>query len=282
MTQLAPKVALYYATDPLCSFCWAFEPTLTKFRYQYQSYLNNDTVLMGGMIPSWETFGGDQGNNIEKAADVTSHWQEIGKYTRMPIDGTIWMEKPIDSSYPSSRVFEIVRRDHPEKAQIVLRKIREAIMLRNQDISQASVLKEIIQEAGLDSEYILKQAEGAAGEQLLTKDLQTVQALQATGFPTVVLVDDQNQGLKVVGAQPFEVLVEALKQLLPEGTSLVPDAVPRLTEVIQEHPTLLSKEIEVLYDIEKEDVADFVASQIPIEKYQTESILDEIYYRFLV
>lgn len=282
MTQLAPKVALYYATDPLCSFCWAFEPTLTKFRYQYQSYLNNDTVLMGGMIPSWETFGGDQGNNIEKAADVTSHWQEIGKYTRMPIDGTIWMEKPIDSSYPSSRVFEIVRRDHPEKAQIVLRKIREAIMLRNQDISQASVLKEIIQEAGLDSEYILKQAEGAAGEQLLTKDLQTVQALQATGFPTVVLVDDQNQGLKVVGAQPFEVLVEALKQLLPEGTSLVPDAVPRLTEVIQEHPTLLSKEIEVLYDIEKEDVADFVASQIPIEKYQTESILDEVYYRFLV
>lgn len=61
MTQAAnerPTVDLYYATDPLCSFCWAFEPTLLKFRYQYKRYLADDTILMGGMIPSWDTFGG--------------------------------------------------------------------------------------------------------------------------------------------------------------------------------------------------------------------------------
>ena len=284
MTQevkATPTVDLYYATDPLCSFCWAFEPTLLKFRYQYKSYLADDTILMGGMIPSWDTFGGDQGNGIQKATDVTHHWQEIGKYTRMPIDGTIWSEKPIDSSYPSSRVFEIVRRDFPEIANQTLRQIREAIMLRNQDISEKSVLKSVLEKVGLDSEHILEEAEGAAGQELLTKDLQMVQALQASGFPTVVLVNNQNQGLKVVGAQPFEALVSALEQILPSGTDLVPEAVPSLAEVVKTHTTMLSKEIEVLYDIEKEMVLEFVASQLPAEQFETETILNETYYTFI-
>lgn len=278
--KATPKVDLYYATDPLCSFCWAFEPTLLKFRYQYKNYLSDDTILMGGMIPSWDTFGGDQGNGIQKAADVTHHWQEIGQYTRMPIDGTIWTEKPIDSSYPSSRVFEIVRRDFPESADQTLRQIREAIMLRNQDISEKSILKSVLEKIGLDSQSILEEAEGAAGEELLMKDLQMVQALQASGFPTVVLVNNQNQGLKIVGAQPFEALVSALEQILPEGTSLVAEAVPSLPEVVKAHQTLLSKEIEVLYDIEKESVLEFVGSQLPAEQFETETILNETYFKF--
>ncbi len=65
------KIEMYYATDPLCSFCWAFEPTLRKFRYQYASYISNDTTVMGGMIEKWEKFGGDSSNGIQSAADVT-------------------------------------------------------------------------------------------------------------------------------------------------------------------------------------------------------------------
>lgn len=279
-TKSVPTVDLYYATDPLCSFCWAFEPTLLKFRYQYKHYLAADTILMGGMIPSWDTFGGDQGNGIQKAADVTHHWQEIGQYTRMPIDGTIWTEKPIDSSYPSSRVFEIVRRDFPESADKTLRQIREAIMLRNQDISEKSVLEAVLKKVGLDSQVILEEAEGAVGQELLVQDLQMVQALQASGFPTVVLVNSQNQGLKIVGAQPFEALVSALEQILPEGTSPVPETVPSLTEVAKAHPTLMSKEIEVLYDLEKEAVLEFVTSQLSVDQFETEMIMNEMYYKF--
>lgn len=283
MTQevkTAPTVDLYYATDPLCSFCWAFEPTLLKFRYHYKNYLSDDTILMGGMIPSWDTFGGDQGNGIQKATDVTHHWQEIGQHTRMPIDGTIWTEKPIDSSYPSARVFEIVRRDFPEAADRTLRQIREAVMLRNQDISEKSILKSVLEKVGLNSQSILEAAESTAGEELLMKDLQMVQALQASGFPTVVLVNNQNQGLKIVGAKPYEALVSALEQILPAGTSLVPEAVPNLAEVVKTHQTLLSKEIEVLYNLERESVLEFVASQLSANQYETETILTETYFKF--
>lgn len=199
----------------------------------------------------------------------------------MPIDGTIWTEKPVNSSYPSSRVFEIVRRDYPESAHQVLRQIREAIMLRNEDISKRSVLKNVLDKARFDSERILEEAEGAAGQELLMQDLQMVQALQASGFPTVVLVNNQNQGLKIVGAQPFEALVQALKQILPEGTSVVPESVPSLSEVVKEHPTLMSKEIEVLYDLNKESVLEYVVAELTPDQFKTEMILNERYFHFL-
>ncbi len=143
-TVAATQVDLYYATDPLCSFCWAFEPTLRKFRYQYGKYLAQDTIVMGGMIEKWATFGGDAGNGITKASDVAHHWQEIGRHTRMPIDGSIWSDTPIESSFPSSQVFEIVRRDHPESANLFLRKLRETVMLWNQNIAEEAVLREYI------------------------------------------------------------------------------------------------------------------------------------------
>ena len=33
--QPAKKIDLYYVTDPICSHCWAIEPTLRRFKEQY-------------------------------------------------------------------------------------------------------------------------------------------------------------------------------------------------------------------------------------------------------
>ncbi|CZQ93034.1 thioredoxin [Trichococcus palustris] len=280
-TVAATQVDLYYATDPLCSFCWAFEPTLRKFRYQYGKYLAQDTIVMGGMIEKWATFGGDAGNGITRASDVAHHWQEIGRHTRMPIDGSIWSDTPIDSSFPSSQVFEIVRRDYPESANLILRKLREAVMLWNQNIAEEAVLRDILDEMDLDSQKIWDAADSLEGRALLNGDLQLTRALQATGFPTIVFVNAQNQGIKVVGAQPFEALVDALVRILPEGTNVTPDEVPPLATVMKEQPLLLSKEIEVLYGLTEKEVFAFVEQALGAGNFQAGTVLNERYYKWV-
>lgn len=244
------KIEMYYATDPLCSFCWAFEPTLRKFRYQYASYISNDTTVMGGMIEKWEKFGGDSSNGIQSAADVAKHWREIGDFSRMVIDGRVWLDEPIDSSFPSSQAFQIVRRDYPEQAQAFLRKLRETVMVWNQDISKREVLAGILEEMGLDHEKILNDADSFEGRSLLNSDLGLARALTATGFPTLVLVNEQNQGVKVVGAQPYEALESALKQILGVE-ELIQTPVPSLDLVMKTTPFLMNREIEVLYNLEE-------------------------------
>ena len=274
------KIEMYYATDPLCSFCWAFEPTLRKFRYQYASYISNDTTVMGGMIEKWEKFGGDSSNGIQSAADVAKHWREIGDFSRMVIDGRVWLDEPIDSSFPSSQAFQIVRRDYPEQAQAFLRKLRETVMVWNQDISKREVLAGILEEMGLDHEKILNDADSFEGRSLLNSDLGLARALTATGFPTLVLVNEQNQGVKVVGAQPYEALESALKQILGVE-ELIQTPVPSLDLVMRTTPFLMNREIEVLYNLEESEVPGFVDMIVGKENVQKGEVLGQNYYRRL-
>ena len=274
------KIEMYYATDPLCSFCWAFEPTLRKFRYQYASYISNDTTVMGGMIEKWEKFGGDSSNGIQSAADVAKHWREIGDFSRMVIDGRVWLDEPIDSSFPSSQAFQIVRRDYPEQAQAFLRKLRETVMVWNQDISKREVLAGILEEMGLDHEKILNDADSFEGRSLLNSDLGLARALTATGFPTLVLVNEQNQGVKVVGAQPYEALERALKQILGVE-ELIQTPVPSLDLVMKTTPFLMNREIEVLYNLEESEVPGFVDMIVGKENVQKGEVLGQNYYRRL-
>lgn len=104
--QPQKTIDLYYVTDPICSHCWALEPVLRKFQEQYGQYCNFHTI-MGGLLEKWDGFA-DASNVISGPADVASHWREVGDHSRMPIDGTVWLDNPIHSSYPPSRVFKVI------------------------------------------------------------------------------------------------------------------------------------------------------------------------------
>ena len=109
----APKktVELYYVTDPICSHCWALEPVLRKFVDQYGNYFNMHT-LMGGLLENWDGFA-DVSNGISSPADVAGHWREVGEHSRMPIDGTVWYDNPIESSFIPSRVYKVIQEKNP-------------------------------------------------------------------------------------------------------------------------------------------------------------------------
>ena len=274
-----PKVDLFYATDPLCSFCWVFEPTIKKFRYQYAKYIANDTTLMGGMIEKWENFGGENTDGITDAIEIAKHWRELGDYTRMVIDGRVWLDEPVKSSYPSAQVYEIVRRDYPEKERIFLRKLRENVMLWNQDISKEIVLKTMLDEMDMDAEKVWNDSDSFDGRMLLNGDLSLAQSLTVTAFPTVVLINEKNQGIKVVGAQAYDALVEALTQIVPDNSVLIPAPVPSLDVVIADQTLLLSREIEILYDLSESEVNTFVDLTLGKENYQKGELFGQNFYK---
>lgn len=274
-----PKIDLLYGTDPLCSFCWVFEPTIRKFRYQYAKYIGSDTTIMGGMIEKWETYGGEHKDKTSQALGIANQWREIGDYTRMVIDGRIWLNQPIQSSYPSSQIYEIIHRDYPEKANLFLRKVRETVMLWNQDVSKREVLETLLNEMGLDAKKVWEDAHSFEGRMLMNGDLSLAKTLTITSFPTIVMVNDKNQAIKVVGAQTYEALVEALQQILPEDTTLVLNPVPSLDVVMKDQPLLLNKEIEVLYDLSESEVNKFVDLTLGKENYQKGELFGQTYYQ---
>lgn len=275
--QPQKSINLYYVTDPICSHCWAIEPELRRFVEQYGHYFNLHTV-MGGLLEKWHDGPIDPANGIYKPADVAGHWREVGEFSRMPIDGSLMVDNPVQSSYPPSRVFKIIQKQHNDAVAFeFLRRAREALFAFNQNISDSSVLTEIINKLGLNGEAIVNEAELPVGQQLLNEDFALTRSLGAGGFPTVIMMNEENKGVRIVGGRPLHYYIDGLKQVL-NSEQLKPKQRPSFANLLQKEKLLFSKEIEVMYDVEQSDIISFIEKELAPDQYKVNEILGEFYF----
>ncbi len=268
------KIDLYYVTDPICSHCWALEPVLRKFTEQYGQYFNMHT-LMGGLLEKWDGFA-DVSNGINGPEDVAGHWREVGEHSRMPIDGTVWLTDPIESSFIPSRVFKVIQQQNSEIATAFLRRAREALFAFNKNIAKDDILIELVNQVGLDGEKIVAQSKLPDAETSLQEDFQLVRQLGVRGFPTIILLNEEKKGAKIVGARSLEQYVSALKQMLP-GEEIQPKEKQSLKTLFQTEKLLFSREIEELYTIEPTDIGAFISEQLADADYEIKEVLGEKY-----
>lgn len=272
----APKktIELYYVTDPICSHCWALEPVLRKFVDQYGQYFNMHT-LMGGLLEKWDGFA-DVSNGISSPADVAGHWREVGVHSRMPIDGTVWYDNPIESSFIPSRVYKVIQEKNPDLANTFLRRAREELFAFNKNIAQDEILIYIVNQVGLDGEEIVNQSKLPEANKLLQEDFQLVRELGVRGFPTIVMMNKEQKGVRIVGARTLEDYTNALQQMVT-GETISPKPLSNLEQLLQQEKMLFSREIEEYYSIEKNELEAFLLKQLPQDAYETKHILGEKY-----
>ncbi len=275
--QPKKSINVYYVTDPICSHCWAQEPVFRRFSEQYGHYFNFHTV-MGGLLEKWHDGPIDPANGIYKPADVAGHWREVGEHTRMPIDGSLMVDNPVQSSFPPSRVFKVIQKNHNDrKATEYLRRAREALFVYNQNISDNSVMIELLNKLGLDGKAIVNEADQPVTQQLLNEDFELTRSLGARGFPSMIMINEDNQGVKIVGGRPFEAYVDGLKQVLNQET-LEPKQQPSLASLFEKEELLFSKEIEEMYDLAQSDITSFVEKELSADTFQTKEFLGETYF----
>ena len=223
---------------------------------------------------NWNGFS-DGANGIQKPSDVAEHWKEVGEHSRMPIDGSLWHDNPILSSYPPSRVFKVIQSTHPGKEQDFLRRAREAVFVFNRNIGEDDVLTDIVNQLGLNGKEVVEAATEQSAQELLEEDFESVASLGVRGFPSIIIVNEENHGMKIVGARSLETYVQALQQVL--GGDLKPKQITSLEQKLNEGHLLFSREVEVLYNIEKSDIESYVKSELAEHTYRMGHILNEMY-----
>lgn len=273
------KITLYYVTDPICSHCWALEPVLRRFEEQYGHYFNFHTV-MGGLLESWDGFA-DVSNGISSPSDVAAHWREVGEHSRMPIDGSLWLTNPVQSSYIPSRVYKVVQKENEQLAKEFLRRAREAVFVFNQNIGTDEVLIDIVNQLGLDGQKIMAEAGLPTGQKRLNEDFSLARSLGVRGFPTIIIVNEENKGIKIVGARPLEYYVNGLKQALSTTDELLPASQPPLAELLKKEARLFSREIEEMYGLTKNEVPLFLEKELKSVNYEAKEILGELYIEMI-
>lgn len=133
-------VQVRFYTDPACPWSWAAEPALRRLLWEFDERLELVWV-MGGLA---RRYGG------EHIPGVISHWLEATAESRMPLDPRLWLENPLDSTYPACQAVKAASEQGWEAGYRYLRRLREGIMFERRKLDHADPLIAAAGEAGID------------------------------------------------------------------------------------------------------------------------------------
>ena len=259
-------VKIIYYTDPICSSCWGIEPQLRKLKLEYGNNIEVE-YRMGGLLPNWSYNSG----GISKPSDVAHHWDEVSVYYDMPIDGNVWLEDPLNSSYPPSIAFKAAQMQDNEKAILFLREIREMVFLQKKNITKWEHLELAGKKVGLDIVKLKTDYEGKAKE-LFEEDLKLGRELGVRGFPTMFFTDTTGQKKMVYGSKPYSTFESTLLKLFPTATKTSYDKT--WNAVFSKYNSLTAKEFSELTGTprnESEKYLDDLTAKGQLEKLTTKN-----------
>ena len=238
-------VKVIYFTDPICSACWGIEPQLRKLKLEYGDSVEVD-YRMGGMLKDWSYNNGE----ISKPSDVAHHWDEVSAYYDMPIDGDVWLEDPLDSSFPASIAFKAAQMQNNEKAILYLREVREMVFVKKMNIAKWENLVQAAKNVGLDVEKFKADYEGQA-KVLFEEDLKMARQFGVRGFPTLFFTDASGRTELVYGSKPYSAFEQTLLKLLPTATKQSYDK--SWSFIFSKYNSLTAKEFSVLSGVSRNE-----------------------------
>lgn len=239
-TETKP-VKLLYFTDPICSSCWGIEPQLRKLKQEYGAYFHVE-YRMGGLLKNWDEYGG---TDVNGPASVAQHWEEASAFYNMPIDGDVWIESPLHSSYPPSIAFKAAQMQDSKKANRYLRRLKEMVFMEKTNITLAGPLLRAAREVGLNAGQLEHDMVNDARD-LFEADLQMAKEWGVRGFPTIYFIDGDDNRFKVYGSKHYQVYEEALLKLLP--AAFKKEAPSSYDSIFKNYDTVTLKEFAVFFD----------------------------------
>ncbi|HIF50604.1 MAG TPA: DsbA family protein [Thiotrichaceae bacterium] len=199
---------LYYVHDPMCSWCWAFRPSLNALLAELPEQIDVIRLLGGLAVDS------DEPMPDATKAYVQRNWQAIEQ--RVPetkFNYDFWEYcQPRRSTYPACRAVIAARAQGKEFDKKMTLAIQQAYYLQARNPSDVSVLTELAIEVGLDKDKFNAGLLSAETDEILQKEINLSRQLGLNSFPGLLL----DTGDKQIRIDPEYLNADImLKKMLP-------------------------------------------------------------------
>lgn len=174
---------LIYVHDPMCSWCWGFEPT-RQIIFEAVADRMQIRRMVGGLAPD-----SDEPMPESMRLMLQQTWQRI----EQTIPGTrfnfaFWNESaPRRSTYPANRAVIAAREQGESFDQIMTTRIQQAYYLEAKNPSDNSVLIELAADIGLDAERFANNLVSGSIQQQLLAEIESARAMGINSFPSLAV-----------------------------------------------------------------------------------------------
>ena len=172
---------LIYVADPMCSWCWGFQPVLESVR----KILEGDGIqyVMGGLAK--DTSDPMPG---ETRAYVQEQWRKVTKATGAEFNWDFWKVcRPRRSTYPACRAVIAAGLQEEKHIPGMFEAIQRAYYRQARNPSDPATLTELADEIGLDAKRFVDDLDSEGVEQTLQEGFALRRSLEADRFPSLIL-----------------------------------------------------------------------------------------------
>ncbi|GLS84559.1 DsbA family protein [Paraferrimonas haliotis] len=178
---------LIYVMDPMCSWCYAFQPQLEAFlTAQPQAKVS---WIMGGLAPDTS-----EPMPQQQRQAIAGYWRVIEQKTSVTFNHDFWSKNiPFRSTYPACRAVIAAEQLRSNSSLAMVKAIQKAYYQEAQNPSLADTLVECAVSIGLDSTEFTEVLNSPLTQQSFEQHLSLSQQLQVQGFPALFYIDGQQR-----------------------------------------------------------------------------------------
>ena len=204
---------LVYFADPMCSWCWGFKPSLLGVLNRYGANLPL-RMIMGGLRP-----GTTDPMDADAKAKTRHHWESVAEASGQPFNfGFFDQDGFVYDTEPACRAVVTGGDLAPEHVFGLLIAVQAGFYEENRDVTDPEVLADLALDAGYDRDEFLDRFDSQEMIKATADGFQLSQSVGITGFPTLLIGDDENgYDLVCAGYQPADAVIHRIGQWLAQN-----------------------------------------------------------------
>jgi putative protein-disulfide isomerase len=218
MTMLeAQKIKLRYIMDPMCGWCYGFDPTIQKFYEAHAAELELE-VMSGGMVTGDRVgpISQDMAHYILRALEDVEKRSGVsfGEPFRAKLASQQWYS---DSEQPSAAI-AWVKAHHPDKAMTFVWQLQLAFFNKGLDARDSITYHQVAEASGITDSTFITDIKDSIWLDKARQEFKLVSSWGVSGFPTLIAEVDGKYYLIARGYVSYAELekqIEALKSQAP-------------------------------------------------------------------
>jgi len=258
-------IEIYVFIEPLCLESWSLEPYLKKLSIEFGRFLSIRPIISGHL----STLNKEPFDRPRRLYNI---WVKTAKRTGMACD--LGTKNPVLSPWITSLAIKSAELQGKNRGRIFLRKVQEHLFLKNENISDETILLHCAKEAKLDIEEFQNDLYSHTAKRALQCDLKLTNEMKVDYTPTIVFFNhfSDEQGIKISGLYPYDIYVLVLSKILKKKP--IPSVKPSLHTFMAKHQIVTTKEISVVYDWT------MAKAEFEMKKLQLKRIVEQVHVKY--
>ncbi len=199
---------LFYVHDPMCSWCWGYQPAWQDLLHHLPEDISV-TYVLGGLAQD-----SDEPMTEDMQLAIQTHWRRIQKQLGTEFNYDFWRHcQPRRSTYPACRA--VVAAEKQNAGVTMTLAIQRAYYLRAMNPSENETLYILAEELALDVEIFRADLVSVSTETSLQQQITYSRSLGVNSFPSLVLDCNNELYRLAVDYKNYQTTLKQIADILP-------------------------------------------------------------------